>query len=248
VDTLLFQSIPEDWQGRWRLLRRYAERLYGITLSDIGRIPPHARRLESKLDQRLPPTVIEWMAFTQDLLKASERAASDLAHYKLQAKEMAEQQATALNQAYEGRRWGVAYRDLGQDDPPVRSYTFVQRRNEYVVRPSHGRVPVTEFALHTLVHDGWSNFARIGSGLEDVDEFLATLPKSVAISEPFGSLRFIEGEKWIAVVQDGFSLCGQGKTVSLRFLPGTKLRDVPKPLRDRVGLKPTHLRARESWI
>jgi hypothetical protein len=230
------------------LVRRYAERLYGVSLPDIGRVPSHARRLESKLGKRLPPSVIEWMAFIQDLPKASERATSDLAHYILRVSDMAEHQAITLNQSYGDRRWGVAYRDLGQDDPPVSSYTFVQGRKEYAIRPSHGRVPVTEFALHTMVHDGWSNFARIGAGLDDSNEFVTTLPKGVFVSGWFGSLRFLETERWFAVVQDGFSLCGQGKIISLRFRPGTKLRDVPKPLRDLVGLKPTHLRARASWI
>ena len=230
------------------MIRRYTERLYYVSLPDIGRVPSHARRLESKLGKRLPPTVIEWMAFIQDLLKASERAASDLAHYSLQVRDMAEHQAIALNQSYGDRRWGVAYRDLGQDDPPVSSYAYVQRRNQFAVRPSHGRVPLTEFALHTMVHDGWSNFARIGSGLDDPEAFVGTLPKGVSVSERFGSLRFLEAERWFAVVQHGFSICGKGKIVSLRFPPGTKLRDVPKPLRDLVGLKPTHLRERASWI
>jgi hypothetical protein len=240
----IFQQIPDHWEGRWRLIRRFAERLYAVHLPDVGRVPPYSRRLESKLGRRLPPSVIEWMAFAKDLPKVSNRAASDLAHYSLAVRDMPEHSAISLNKAYEGRQWGVAYRDFDQDDPPVSSYVFVQRRNQFVLRPSHGRVPVTEFALHTMVHDGWSNYARIGSGLDDPEQFLATFPRGYSISERTGSLRFIETPTWFAIVQDGFSLCGEGSIVSLRFPPGLKLREVPKVLRDLVGLKPTHLRKR----
>jgi len=77
--TPVFQSIPDDWRGRWRLIRQFAQRVYCVKMPDIGRVPALAQKLDSQLDgTRLSPSVIEWMAFTGDLREESKKAVSDI--------------------------------------------------------------------------------------------------------------------------------------------------------------------------
>ncbi len=75
----VFQSIPDDWLGRWRLIRRFASKVCSVKLPDVGRVPDRVPEIEAQLDgRRLSPSIVEWVAFIEDLCAKSPGAKSDL--------------------------------------------------------------------------------------------------------------------------------------------------------------------------
>jgi hypothetical protein len=234
----VFQSIPDDCLGRWRLIRRFASRVYSVKLPDVGRAPDQVREIEAHLDgRRLSPSIVEWIAFIGDLCAKSPGAKSDFAWPgEQQTKNHAECAAIAL--AVHERMWAVAYDDLDEEDPPVGTWGWVEHRGQFVYRKSLSRAPVTQFALHAFANRVWWRWTMMGSELDDADAFVESLKAAGAsVSEPFGSLRFIEGRGWVAHVQKGYDLYeGRGERVKLKWHGRRSLEDFPKPLRDQVGM------------
>jgi hypothetical protein len=193
--------------------------------------------------KRLPPTLVERIAFFGDLKRRSDWATEDLDTFR--ARKFPEAEAVSLyaGSIHDGwAQWCVRVADFTHDDPPVSVYGYVSTRNEHVLRKSYPRLPLSQFALHNLLDCGYSNYSYMGSELEDPDAFLRSLPAGVPVSAPFGSLRFIEGTGWLAYVRNGAATCGREKRLTLRFTEGVRLRDIPKPIRDLVELKSSFLR------
>src|SRR4051812_36558630 len=67
-----FQSVPDDWEGRWRLLREFAERWHGVPMGDVGRHADVIAETEATLGLELPPSFREWIAFASDLMDQDE--------------------------------------------------------------------------------------------------------------------------------------------------------------------------------
>jgi hypothetical protein len=247
--TPVFQHIPDDWRERWRLIRTMVARVNDADMPDIGRVPRLRNELKSRLGRkRLPPSVIEWMAFAQDLQEIREQTGAAFSLYSLQVTDLPEYESISLNKWRECMQWGVAYRDFDQDDPPVSAYAFISRRNQWVLRKTHRRAPVTEFALHcALGHtpwlDGWKDYAYMSSGLDDANGFIKELRsmEGAQVSDPFGSVTFVEGVGWVAYIVNGYCHFGQQKFLRLYHSQGARLRDIPKPIRELVGMKPSSL-------
>ncbi|MFO1042766.1 MAG: hypothetical protein U0941_13315 [Planctomycetaceae bacterium] len=146
----------------------------------------------------------------------------------------------------ESRRWGISVKAMDQDDPPVGSYGYVRGKQKFVFRRSHGLLPLTDFAVQLLTLASWGTYSRMGGPLDDPDEFLASLPKTVSISPPIGSIQLVESTGWFAMVLNGKCVDGEGKQVVLRFKEGSQLKDYPKPLRDAIHLTPRSLRPRSG--
>ncbi len=234
----VFQDIPEDWVGRWQLIRRFASRVHSVRLPDVGRIPDLVDDMEAQLDgRRLSPSIVEWMAFIEDLCAKSPNAKTSFTlGENYQTKNHPEYAAIVL--AVRERMWAVAYDDLDKGDPPVGTWGWVERRGQFVYRKSLMHAPVTQFALHLFALLGGYRWSTMGSELADADAFVESLKGAGAsVSEPFGSLRFIEGRGWFAYVQKGYDLYeGRGERVRLSWHGRRSLEDFPKPLRDQVGM------------
>jgi uncharacterized protein (TIGR02996 family) len=63
----VFRQVPDDWRGRWRLIREYADRWFGVPMGDIGGNLEEIKKVERKLKVALPPAFGEWFAFIRDL-------------------------------------------------------------------------------------------------------------------------------------------------------------------------------------
>jgi hypothetical protein len=248
----VFQQLPIQPRGWWLLLRRLVERIYEVEMpDDVDRVAGEAKGLEEVLGRPLPPSVIEWMAFTRDLRHCSEQAAGDFWHYSFQVEDFPEQQSISLNRYYDCMKWGVAYQDLTQDDPPVSAYDYVQRHQGFVRRKTYAQAPLTHYALHCVLNyspwlSGWTAYSTMGSELQDPRGFVEQLrgTNGALVSEPFGSLTFAEGPGWLAFVMNGYSPYGRQKALYLRFKKTVRLRDIPEPIRAQVQMKPSHLRER----
>src|SRR5688572_11349835 len=60
-------GVPDDWKGRWRLIRESVERRHGISMGDVGGRVEEVRAAEDRLGLTLPPSVREWVAFAHDI-------------------------------------------------------------------------------------------------------------------------------------------------------------------------------------
>ena len=77
----VFQSIPGTWVDRWRLIRRFASEVYAVKLPDVGRVPDRANAIQGQLDdRRLSPSIVEWIAFIEDLCARSPTAKENLTY------------------------------------------------------------------------------------------------------------------------------------------------------------------------
>jgi hypothetical protein len=190
----------------------------------------------------LSPSIVEWIAFIEDLCARSPIARENLTYDGNTRTEFDPRNAAIRLKVWE-RMWAVACDDLDEEDPPVGVWGWVEQRGEFVHRKSLPRAPVTQFALHAFVGMHWREWPEMGSDLVDAsidaDAFVQSLREAgVCVSEPFGSLRFIEGPGWFAYVQKGYDLFERRREqVRLKYHGRHRLEDFPKLLRDRVGMK-----------
>ena len=243
--SVFCDAAPVDFRDWWRLLRRFAGQVYEVQLPDVvGRVPARARTLQAKLAvKRLPPSLVEWIAFLDDLRRRSDWATEDLIH--LRARWFPEHKAVSLAATSVGYGWmqsGVALADFTHNDPPVTAYGYLEGRNKHVLRKSYPRLPLSLWALHTVLEYFGSNYSLMASPLDDPEHFLKRLPKGVSISPALGSLRFVEGTGWFAWIRSGVMPTGREKWLRLRFTEGVKLRDIPQPIRELVQMTQRSLR------
>lgn len=239
-------AVPtSEFRQWWTLIRQLVGQIYGVKLPGIGRTPARARKLQEILGvKRLPPSLVEWIAMLEDVRRLSDWATEDLTTCR--ARHFPEHKAVSLNAGsiHDGwAQWGMALADFRHDDPPVNVYGYLMTRDEHVLRKSYPRLPLTQWALHTMLGTAGSNYGWMGSDLDDPEEFLIKVAAKAPVSVPFGSLRFIEGRGWLAYVCNGPTEAGRDKRLTLRFTDGVKFRDIPQPIRDQVQLKPSHLRS-----
>jgi uncharacterized protein (TIGR02996 family) len=65
-DPIFRDGVPDDWKGRWRLIREFTERWHGISLDDVGGRSDEVRSTEERLGLALPPALRERVAFLHD--------------------------------------------------------------------------------------------------------------------------------------------------------------------------------------
>jgi uncharacterized protein (TIGR02996 family) len=78
----VFRDVPDDWRGRWRLLREFVERWYGIPAGDVGGRRRESRQLERRLRVTVSPAVREWVVFRADIGASWQRVFRDLYHVR----------------------------------------------------------------------------------------------------------------------------------------------------------------------
>src|SRR5262245_52392024 len=64
--SIFRDGIPEDWRGRWRLIREFAERWHGIPLGDIGGRAAEIQAEEARTGFAFPPSLREYVAYAHD--------------------------------------------------------------------------------------------------------------------------------------------------------------------------------------
>jgi hypothetical protein len=60
-------GFPEDWRGRWRVIREFAERWHRLPMGDVGGRREVFAFVEARLGRELPASVQEWVAFAHDV-------------------------------------------------------------------------------------------------------------------------------------------------------------------------------------
>jgi uncharacterized protein (TIGR02996 family) len=66
VPPTFAHGIPDGWRERWRLIREFTERWYGVPMPDVGGRRDKVQVLEDRRQHPLPAALQEWVAFRHD--------------------------------------------------------------------------------------------------------------------------------------------------------------------------------------
>jgi uncharacterized protein (TIGR02996 family) len=228
----VFREVPDDWRGRWRLIREFVERWYGVPLADAGTRRREGGRLEKRLGRAVPPALHEWVAFHADVKASWDRVFRD--DYALRHLDDA---VTLMLQDEGDVYWAVRHQHLDADDPPVEAYHLVvpQRsriRFDYRDRSADS---LTAFVFHHInfrltqgVSNGYLNVCLGSQG-----EVLELVKTAFPIGSQFGEKHFFEASNLLAWVDRHVLLVKAPRLLDREDLPVCLQEHVPEGRRVR---------------
>jgi uncharacterized protein (TIGR02996 family) len=175
---LFRHGFPDGWRERWRLIREYMDRWYGLSLPDVGGRAEEIRAVEARLGRPLPPSVREWVAFAHDVRRRpdDDQVFTDLYYQMCELEGLSA--VSLLIRSDEGVHWAVRHADLNLPDPPV--YVFVRSDEDWDTFVPYRDNPIdpalTVFVLKWAVgktHTGWVDLE-----LPDPAELIRDLAKT----------------------------------------------------------------------
>jgi uncharacterized protein (TIGR02996 family) len=135
ADRVFRNGLPDDWPGRWRVIREFTERWHGVPMDDVGSGWVQARATEERLGRTLPPSLREYAAFAHVLAASASRLNIDWPF-----RPIAPVRGKAAFSLDYDSAWAtqdaVREEGLGADDPPVWRYS--QEPNEPAYLPELG--------------------------------------------------------------------------------------------------------------
>jgi uncharacterized protein (TIGR02996 family) len=215
-DPLFRDGVPDDWRGRWRLVREFIERWRGEPVGDAGRWGPEVRAEEERLGLELPPSVREYVALAHELGEAprpngrfpTRRLLFHCALYRLD--HLPSQGISLINHTLADAFSGVVYDDLGRADPATSYFG----RAEDDVEFDEAGVPT-----HVLVHAVPQPYGpsltqsiflnlflelptagEMSTTLTHPEEFLARLARDFPIHARFDDADVYEADELLVVV------------------------------------------------
>ena len=119
----VFGDVPDGWKERWRLIREFVERWYGIPVNDVGCEHEITATVEKAAGVSIANSIREWVIFTVDLNYISRQ------RFKLDFRYRVENQKTnipflILHYSTDNHSIGVHKTDLSETDPCVIEYTI----------------------------------------------------------------------------------------------------------------------------
>lgn len=242
----IFAEDPIEPRARWRLLRSFFARWYGLPISLVGIRPNDADEIEAAVGAPLGPAVAEWVAFTHELATNGQlRDAATMLRDGRCIEYLPGLRVLSLQlQAEQDVRWVVPKEHLHEPDPAVRVHLLDHVADEpstFVPAPELDVASVTAFAGNYL-------FAYLGcdggfsAELEDVDGLLEDMRRLEHPAGTFAHLRIFEGAGWTAVLERNGVFCSPPDDVvriSISMRGNVQVRDLPRPL--------ASLRAGASW-
>ena len=117
-DPIFRDGVPDDWRGRWRLIREFTERWHGIPMPDIGGRADEVRAEEQQLGQILSPSVREWVAYALDV-RGSPYGVPMRDGYDGLRSRPDTNTLQLLMQAEGDLIWAIPDDEVTADDPPV---------------------------------------------------------------------------------------------------------------------------------
>lgn len=204
-----FTSVPDDWRGRWSLLREFTRRWHGIPVGDAGEPSALADEEEAKLGVTLPPSFREWLGYCEELMAIS-RGEDDTAFeilrdaYEVVRLEVEEHRAISLLiQGEADYYWAVKEEHLTQDDPPVDGYPLDYERpfSESHFRHDGEVAPhITSFVLERLAYFLHGNGGGALVTVKLNDKFLAQMRAAFPVAVRFDHLYLFEKENIFALL------------------------------------------------
>jgi uncharacterized protein (TIGR02996 family) len=194
-------GIPDGWRERWRLIREFTERWHRIPMPDVGGRQKEIAEAEARLGRTLPPSVREWIAFTNDI-RLDDHRWREL-RVGVRPEHVPGYDAVAFSYWPDGSGAGwdyvaVRYADLSEVDPPGYFYSL---GNGSILRSSDGPViaMVSWYALKVAAKYA-GNGGTLGTDVEQPTELIqeldATFPPSIRVE----AYRIYEAENLIVWV------------------------------------------------
>ena len=139
---------PDDWRGRWRILREFAERWYGVPLPDVGGRRGEIAEEEWRAGQALPESARELVAFLRDMAVVGDEAFSDHGPVIM---DMPERMAVSfMEQHICDRAYVVEIKEcVSSDDPAV--YSHFYREDPFDGSYTRQGDSVSNFAMSLLL-------------------------------------------------------------------------------------------------
>src|SRR5262245_31085551 len=193
----VFAEVPEGWKERWRLVREFTERWYGIPMGDVGGRAAEVEKAERRLKRPLPPSVREWVAYSHDL-KARKRF-GDLLRDCYTVQILEDLSALSLLIQWErDRLWAVKRENLQADDPPVDEYVrdWDHGGNPFVHDDRQPVIPhVTTFVFKRLSYFLSSGQGRnLGRRVEGIAGLIRRLEAAFPVRSEFDGVRIFEAD------------------------------------------------------
>jgi uncharacterized protein (TIGR02996 family) len=206
-------GVPGGLKERWRLIREYTERWYGIPLGDVGGRADEIREAEARLGRLLPASLREWVAFTHDAghwYNETRFVLRDVdAFYDLGD----ELSALSLLVQCEGDyHWAIRHADLHLPDPAV--YGFIedsQAEQEGMFVPDRDK-PLADTLSRFVLEYAVANTRGRGGGFHTGDALPEQLIRDLQGSFPVrldtsSPLRDIDGEAMEVFEDDNILVC-----------------------------------------
>ena len=191
-----FASIPESVPDRWTLLREFVSRWHNLNMPQLRDPERSARDIEYSLDQKLPYSMREWVAFSRDLIAINsfEHVMRDL----FDVSRMNRFNCTTLMIQGEGDvYWAVADKNSELDDPPVDCLHRDIDTNEWVEGWNESR-SLTSFALAHMAYFLGVGFVRTRGIDESV---VSAMSEEFPIAVEFDGLHVYEMTDMISFVR-----------------------------------------------
>ncbi len=187
-DPIFRDGVPDDWKGRWRVVREFTERWHGIPMEDIDGRADEVRATEERLGVTLPPSVREYVAYAHDVFPHPDYRVVLRDGYVMER--MPDQPAISLMVQGEGDvQWAVHPADLADPDPPVHTYVWdpeydgPDETRPFNPYPEDRPVPVSEWMLNYVeaYNGAGSEFA---TDVRDADRLRRELGAEFPIHRP----------------------------------------------------------------
>jgi uncharacterized protein (TIGR02996 family) len=214
----VFREVPDGWRERWRLLREFTERWYGIPMEDVGGHSEEVRRTEEELGLDLPPSVREWIAYNLDLGESQHQVLRDI----YEVKRLPDLSAVSLMlQCEQDVYWAVREKNLHAPDPAVDVFVLGRESGENFRFRHHG-----PFAPHVtgFVLSYTSAFLRgkgggFGVEVNPTPELLRQLTDAFPVHSQFDDIHVFEARNMITLLRDNHLCVEVWKPVLPREVP-----------------------------
>jgi uncharacterized protein (TIGR02996 family) len=186
---------PDGWRERWRLIREFTERWYGMPVGDVGGRKKEVRAIERRLGRSLPPSLREWVAFAYDAGERYEDDSIFLLRHVYEVRDLGNLSAVSLLVQGEGHYgWAVRHADLHLPDPPV--YGFLEDdENVWFDRyASPFADSVTGFAIDYAVAYCSGEGGRFNADVTDEGQVSRDLQRHFPVRSGFGNVETFEDD------------------------------------------------------
>lgn len=195
-----FDRPTNSWKERWQVLREFMRRWYQIELRSVEARSILVETEETKLNLQLPPSLREWINFSEKL--SQQNKFSQILRDNYEVIRLEEHRAISLMLQGEGDYyWTVSEDNLSLADPPVDGFLldYDTKKFKYFMRESNSLSSFVLNHVFSFLRGEGGTFA-VDLDLESRDRLLSELRASFPVCSVWDSLNMFESENILAIV------------------------------------------------
>jgi hypothetical protein len=226
-----FASVPNDPEGRWRLIRQFVQQWYEIQITTPSPSSELLENTQALLGFHLPRSFRDYIQFADDLMRVNRFGIlRDCFHVTY----MPDLCATSLLMLLEGNvLWCVNDGNRHLVDPPVEVYVSDEKDNLNCAGTESPTI--TSFAVRHLASYLRGNGGGFQVGIDLSDEFVGEMRASFESSAEFDDIRVFESLNTIAFVMPSLQ-CSKSHEMIVRYFQPVQQSSIPNVLK---SLAPT---------